>query len=703
MRQALAWIVDVLVARRGRAASILGLAFALALLALKPGGVADLRPAWFDVMNRIWAREAKTEAVVIVAIDDASIADVGAWPWPRAKTAELFQRIAAGGPAAVGVDMLFSELDDAAPAALAERPDAPAAARAWLRALPSGDDVLALAFEAGPFVLSIGDKGLDRAPDVAPEGMPPTIAVSGEDPRAAIHRWRPAFAPLRSRSRFTDGVSGEGVITLQAAFDGVARRTGQLFELGGGHLAPGLAIEMLRVAANANRIVVRSDGAGVVDMTLMAGRTPRLVVPVEPDGSLRPWFGPRLTSREVPAVALLQDDSELERLAGKLVLVGYTAAGGVDERVTPLAELVPGVDVHRQTLENIFDQTLLKRPAWSGTAETVAAILLALVVAFAPIRLRVGPGASLGIAIVVLPLAGGLAAYMGGLYVFDGATVAFIALIAGAPAFFAHLALAERERRQAEAVQARIDGEMEAAKRMQMGILPSAEESFPAETRFSIAATSEPARTVGGDLYDFFLLDDRRLFFLVGDVAGKGPEASLFMAISKALLKSAALRHGEDIGKVLSVANAEIARDNPAMMFVTVFAGILNVETGALEYCCAGHEPPWRISPDGRAERLEGLGGPPLCLLDDFEYPTDRADVGIGEQIVVVTDGVTEAANRRMELFGIERTAAAISALAGAPSAAEALSRLVGPVHAFADGAEPADDLTALVVFRTQA
>ena len=219
-----------------------------------------------------------------------------------------------------------------------------------------------------------------------------------------------------------------------------------------------------------------------------------------------------------------------------------------------------------------------------------------------------------------------------------------------------------------------------------------------AEARFSIAAVSEPARTVGGDLYDFFLLDDGRLFFLVGDVAGKGPEASLFMAISKALCKSAALRAQGTVGDMLSAANTEIARDNPATMFVTVFAGVLDVETGALEFCCAGHEPPWVVAADGSAQRLEGEGGPPLCLLDEFDYPTDRTELAPGDMLVVVTDGVTEAADMSGALFGVERTDAAMASLAGAEDAATALDRLVAPVDAFAAGAEPSDDLTALAL-----
>ena len=146
-----------------------------------------------------------------------------------------------------------------------------------------------------------------------------------------------------------------------------------------------------------------------------------------------------------------------------------------------------------------------------------------------------------------------------------------------------------------------------------------------------------PAREVGGDLYDFFRLDERRLFFLVGDVAGKGLSASIFMAVSKALYKSATLRAPDaDIGALMSAANAEVSRDNPEMLFVTAFAGILDLDTGELDYCNAGHENPYLIHPaDATVRRIEDGDGPPLCAMSDFDYRGARYAMRPGELLCV--------------------------------------------------------------------
>src|SRR4029077_9057392 len=133
-----------------------------------------------------------------------------------------------------------------------------------------------------------------------------------------------------------------------------------------------------------------------------------------------------------------------------------------------------------------------------------------------------------------------------------------------------------------------------------------------------------PAKDVGGDLYDCFKLDDDRVFFIVGDVCGKGVPASLFMAISKTLCKSLALRNGMHLDDLMRQANLEIARDNPEQLFVTAFSGILDLRNGELWYCNAGHESPLVIAPGDHPVELEGKGGPPLCIVENFDYKIQR-------------------------------------------------------------------------------
>jgi serine phosphatase RsbU (regulator of sigma subunit) len=168
------------------------------------------------------------------------------------------------------------------------------------------------------------------------------------------------------------------------------------------------------------------------------------------------------------------------------------------------------------------------------------------------------------------------------------------------------------------------------------------------------------------------------------------------MALAKSLIKSIALRaENADPGAILVRANAEISRDNPESLFVTVFAGVLDTRTGSLAYSNAGHEPPLAFPPGGTTQTVEHSGGPPLCVIEGFEYPTGHRDLAAGEWLCVVTDGVTEAMNARRELYGAQRLRTVLGRM-GSASAQSIVAQVAADVHRFAEGAEQSDDLTLL-------
>jgi len=203
---------------------------------------------------------------------------------------------------------------------------------------------------------------------------------------------------------------------------------------------------------------------------------------------------------------------------------------------------------------------------------------------------------------------------------------------------------------------------------------------------------------VGGDLYDFFLLDADHLFFMIGDVSGKGLPGSLFMAISKALYKSTALRRHGQVAVMMREADAEISRDNAEGLFVTVLAGILDARSGALEYCSAGHEPPFLLPRGGRPlSRLEEGGGPPLCSVDGFAYAAAGRQLEPGDTLVLITDGITEAGRADGLLYGRPRLEALLRELTAA-SAAEIGEAIRRDVAAFTGAAEASDDMAVLVL-----
>lgn len=254
------------------------------------------------------------------------------------------------------------------------------------------------------------------------------------------------------------------------------------------------------------------------------------------------------------------------------------------------------------------------------------------------------------------------------------------------------------------AAKERIESELNIASEIQMGILPKIfPPPFPSHTEFELYAKMKPAREVGGDLYDFFMIDDQHLCFTVGDVSGKGVPAALFMAITQTLIRTQAKAQVKLSSAVtLEQVNNDLARDNPSMMFVTLFLGIFNIVTGELEYCNGGHNPPYLLSPENpdTVQTLPTTDGIALGIMDDFSFATSRITLAPGETLFVFTDGVTEAMNSREELFTEPRLEEILAPLAKQP-VCDIAEQIMIEIDTFADDAPQTDDITMLVLRRT--
>jgi len=238
--------------------------------------------------------------------------------------------------------------------------------------------------------------------------------------------------------------------------------------------------------------------------------------------------------------------------------------------------------------------------------------------------------------------------------------------------------------------------EMKHAAMIQRSILPGNFPPFPDRTEFELHAAMTPARGVGGDLFDFFLLDQNHLAIAVGDVSGKGVPAALFMAVARTLLRAAA-PHQKSAAECMEYMNGELAAQNASGMFVTFFYGILDTRTGEMQFSNAGHNPPYVFSADGTLRALEDKGGPMLGLFPELTYELGATRLAPGDGVLVFTDGVTEARDPADMFFEDDRLMSYIRAHWREP-----VEQLVTGLHRhledFAAGAPQADDITALAL-----
>ena len=252
---------------------------------------------------------------------------------------------------------------------------------------------------------------------------------------------------------------------------------------------------------------------------------------------------------------------------------------------------------------------------------------------------------------------------------------------------------ADQDRQQLASVQ----GELSIARSIQQSLLPHGLPPFPGSEPLDIAATMQPARNVGGDFYDYFLIDPERLGVVIGDVSGKGVPAAIFMAMTRTALKAVALR-GEPPGDCLHEVNAFLCRENQAELFVTIFYGILNFRTGEFLYSNGGHNPPYRLSPSGQAATLAtDSSGTILGLFDGESYETCQTLLQSGDALVLYTDGVTEAADLQGKMLGSQRLQAFLQRSGTLPTA-DLIQGVLTAVQEFVAGAPQSDDVTALAV-----
>ena len=251
-----------------------------------------------------------------------------------------------------------------------------------------------------------------------------------------------------------------------------------------------------------------------------------------------------------------------------------------------------------------------------------------------------------------------------------------------------------RDLRETTAAKERLEGELKVAKRIQADMLPRPVAGSRDEG-YELGATLVPARSVGGDLFDHFR-EGTRVFFLVGDVSGKGVPAALFMARTKTVFETVAAGEA-DPGVILDRVNRSLCRENNAGMFVTAVVGALDLARGELAFAVAGHEPPLLVPADGAPEFVAVEGGRVLGLIEESDFPVNRLRLGRGDAIVLFTDGVSEARDGKDGFFGLERiVAAAASRRHEAPAAIT--ETLLQAIRAFAGDAPQSDDITILTL-----
>ena len=385
-------------------------------------------------------------------------------------------------------------------------------------------------------------------------------------------------------------------------------------------------------------------------------------------------------------------------LADKLVFVGLTATGTHDFNPMPFSPRYPMVGLHVNATNSLLTQQFIGFfSPWTSLWLTLA---LALVLALVVPHLHPFVGAAFLVVLNSLGLTAAIVAFnhhgawLPAASPIAAGTVTYLGIVVHA--FLSEINEKKRAREDHLRYKTQVESELRVASEIQESALPRTFPPFPNRSEFELHAAMDPAREVGGDLFDFFFVDAHHLFFHVGDVSGKGVPAALFMMITQTLVRSEAMRGGSP-ADVLARVNDLLAHDNDTTMFVTMLCGTLDTRTGAIDMANAGHNPPLKSDPQGDLKYMNLTANRLLGILEGSDYAVQSTTLAPGDVIFFYTDGVTEASDRAGRLFSDPRLE---TTLAGQQQASMTglIDHVRSAIAAFTRGAPPSDDVTMLAL-----
>jgi serine phosphatase RsbU (regulator of sigma subunit)/CHASE2 domain-containing sensor protein len=663
-----------------------------------PAPTQRVRAIAFDTYQQLSPRRFDpTVPVRIVDIDEASLAARGQWPWPRDDLATLVSRLEEMGAVAIVFDMVFPEPDRLSPEQIGKHladHTAYADVLKTLAAEPSNDEKFAAAIARSGVVL-----GFVGVPGSGAASFPPQAAeleYKGDDPKLFVPSFPETVVNL---SLLAAKASGAGFNNWIPEQDQIIRKLPLLMRVGD-RLYPSIAAEGLRVAQGISNYLIVSSGAdrersfgtrtGVVSVHIG-----NVTVPTDASGQMWLRFTHSDARRYISAQSVIAGTVAPDAVKNRIVLIGTSAAGLLDIRATPLEPAVPGVEAHAQAIEQMLGGDYLVRPDFATGGEIIFSLAAGCILALAVYRTGAAIGFFVGGAAVSAVLTLSWFAYtrLGWLLDPTYATASLSAVYIAGTGY--RRLVTERERNRSREKLLRIAQEMEAAAQIQRSFLPKDNLVCSMSGKFDLFAMMKPAKDVGGDFYDYFMLGENKLAFAIGDVSGKGVPAALFMSVSRTVLRTLAFEVAAP-GDVLSRVNAILARDNSEGMFVTLFYAVLDLETGMLELSSAGHDDSYLLSGSEGAEVLQYMG-PAAGLFEGAEYPTAQRKLGPNDAMFLLTDGVTEAFNIDGRVFTAERLHALLKRCerSGARTIVETVT---GEVARFSEGTEQSDDITCVAV-----
>ncbi|MDA7603804.1 CHASE2 domain-containing protein [Candidatus Pelagibacter sp.] len=593
----------------------------------------------YDFYQKVFNR-GEVKNVTIIDIDEKSIAKIGQFPWRRDAYSKILKNLNQHNPQAIAFDIVFSEEDKQNPTDLLLQLQKETNHIIDIEVVDT-NKIFIDSIKNSKIILPVLGEPNDNF--VNNNSKPKlTIIIKGENPKNFIYKYKNKIVSLEN---INDVASGIGSISLIPNIDGVIRNVPVLYNIDD-RIWPSFALETVRVASGQKNLLVKSNKNGIEFI-----KTRKNTIPSDQNAVINIKFNKFSKENYVSAVDVMNNDFDQKRIENKIILIGSSAQALFDIVKISNGRTVPGVEVHAHIIDNILNNESIVKNIYTHLVENIIFLILVIFLIFIPVKIKpkfsiiffVGSIFVINLSSIIIYQ---LNFYLDSLFTSIAGTLVFMTSL-----YFRYLeenSIAIENEKQ----QSILKKEREIAGEVQKKLFPSNK-----KIEKYIFAKNTPAKDVSGDYYDYYQVNDNEIYFILGDVTGKGIKAGILMANAASVFRSLA-KMESSIAKTALYMNNQVKDSSYQAMFITVILGRINLEKKEMEFINMGHEPMMVLDKNFNFEYIKSTL-PPMGLMpvkDESFFKTSIMNIS-DKTILIYTDGVTEGyvdEGKELEVDGLE-------------------------------------------------
>ena len=615
------------------------LIFFVTLKVMNPQIIQKISFINYDFYQKVF-NKGKVTAVTIVDIDEKSIAKIGQFPWRRDVYSKILSNLNQYNPSVIAFDIVFSEEDKQNPKDLLLQlqketnelinVEVPNTNQIFIDSLAKSKVILPILGEPNDSYIKNNSKPKLR------------VLAKGNDPRNYIYKYKNKITSLEE---INNAASGIGSISLIPSIDGIIRKMPVLYNIDNS-IWPSIALETIRVATKQKNLLVKTGDYGIELI-----KTRKNIIPSDQNGVINIKYNDFDKENYISAIDVINNDFDKKRIENKIILIGSSAQALFDIVKTANGKVVPGVQIHAHIIDNILKNESIIKNFYTQITENIIFILLIIFLVFIPIKIKPKFSIIFFIGSVFLINLTSIIIYQFNFYLDS-----LFSTITGTVIFMAALYFRYLEENiiaiENDKKQSILKKEREIAGEVQKKLFPKNK-----KIEQYIFAKNTPAKDVSGDYYDYYQVSDNEIYFILGDVTGKGVKAGILMANAAAVFRSLA-KMESSVAKTALYMNNQVKDSSYQAMFITVILGKINLEKKEMEFINMGHEPMMVLDPNFNFEYIKSTL-PPMGLMpvkDESFFKTTTMDIS-DKTILIYTDGVTEGyvdEGKELEVAGLE-------------------------------------------------